>query len=192
MLLASTCSNLTSTFATTPPAITNITAVTAVTRVCWTAAGNGYNRCVSFTDGGTNANSISPAFITIKYWYLPNQYMSFDGFLTPNRHYVWRISNGVMYVRWHGSSANFENAYPLHPYGTGTQYGYALIITRKDVDLTVDGLSDTFALGTKIPLIPISGGSGEFIFSGPSDMTGSAEANTGLWARPIEVNYLIP
>lgn len=189
MLLASIVFNV-DVGATTPPVLTNVYTATAVTRVEWPTNANGLNRCVSFTDGGLVSYVISPGYVSVKYWLGPNQGMSFQGLFAPDRHYKWRISGGVLYLRWYGSS--LETPYLLHPYGSAPDYAYVLQVTRLDVALTVDGLPGTFVFGGKVPLIPITGGSGDFVFTGPSDMTGTAEANTGLWFRPIRVKKIIP
>ncbi len=170
--------------------ITNVTSVMAVKQVVWTAGGNGYNRCVSFTDGGLVPYSISPGYVSVKYWLAPSKFETHNGLLAPDRHYKWRISGGVLYLRWHGTSV--ESAYPLHPYGITPNNACVIQIKRKDVVVTVNGLPGTFVLGSKTPLIPITGGSGSFDFSGPSDMTGNPETDTALWFRPMIVSYIIP
>lgn len=179
-----------SAYATSVPAITNVTSVMAVKQVVWQASGNGYNRCVSFTDGGLVPYSISPGYVSVKYWLAPSRFETHNGLLAPDRHYKWRISGGVLYLRWYGTS--IESAYPLHPYGITPNNAYVIQIKRKDVAVTVDGLPGTFVLGSKIPLIPIIGGSGSFAFSGPSDMTGNPETDTGLWFRPITLKSVTP
>lgn len=173
------------------PAITNITTVMAVTRVEWPADGNGYSRCVSFTDGGYKPGNISPWYVSVKYWEAPSQFVSYSGLLAPDRHYNWKISNGVLYLYWQGSNIEVGQ-YPLHPYGTDSNYGYVIQVTRPDVVVTVDGLPGSFVVGGKVPLIPISGGSGSFTFSGPSDMTGHPDTDTGIWFRPIVVKKIVP
>ncbi len=174
--------------ATTP----SFTSVMAVSKIYWSSDCNGYNRCVSFTDGGMVPYSIVPGYVSVKYWHSTTSTTpDFKAFFAPDRRYKWRISNGIMYIRWYGATTA-ETLFPLHPYGTTSQYCYVIQITRADVVVTVDGLPGFFSLGSKIPLVPISGASGEFTFTGPSDMTGTATENTGFWVRPVKGVAVFP
>lgn len=166
-------------YATVYPAITK---PIAVTQVVWTSTENGYNRCVSFWDSG--GPLVYGELLTVKYWQAPNKYVVYAGLIAPDKHYKWRISNDSLYVRWYGTT--LESVYPLHPYGSTAQYAYVLQVTQPDVVLKVNGLPGEYRKGSKVPLIPITGGSGEFTFSGPADSA------IGLWFRSIKLDYYVP